>query len=81
MVICNESINQKRSEKNIIELLELVKKGEEIFIQSDIGQETEAVIIPFRKYKKESRPLGILKGRASYRIKNDFKITDGELFK
>lgn len=28
---------------------------------------------------KESRPLGILKGKASYKIKNDFKITDEEL--
>ncbi len=74
-----KALTKKELKKNIIELLELVKKGEEIFIQSDKNQETEAVIIPFKKYKKGSRPLGILKGKASYRIKDDFKITDEEL--
>ena len=33
-------------------------------------------IIPETKTKK--RPLGILKGKASYKIKSDFKITDDE---
>ncbi len=28
--------------------------------------------------KKKKRPLGILKGKASYKIKGDFKITDDE---
>lgn len=74
-----KALTKKELKKNIFELLELVKKGEEIFIQSDKNQETEAVIIPFKKYKKGSRPLGILKGKASYRIKDDFKITDEEL--
>lgn len=74
-----KAFTRKEVKKNIFELLELVKKGEEIFIQSDKDQETEAVIIPFRKYKRENRPLGILKGRASFRIKNDFKMTDEEL--
>ena len=29
--------------------------------------------------EKQERPLGILKGKASYKIKDDFKITDEEL--
>ena len=39
-----------------------------------------AVIISYQKYKKKNyRPLGILKGKAKYKFKEDFKITDEEL--
>lgn len=39
-----------------------------------------AVIVPYEKYKapKKERPLGILKGKASFKIKDDFKMTDEE---
>jgi hypothetical protein len=41
-----------------------------------VGDENE----PSQKYlKKQERTLGILKGKASYQIKNDFKMTDEEL--
>jgi antitoxin (DNA-binding transcriptional repressor) of toxin-antitoxin stability system len=74
-----KALTKKEVKKNIFALLELVKNGEDILIQSDKDHENVAVIIPFRKYKKENRQLGILKGKASYKIKNDFKITDEEL--
>jgi len=39
-----------------------------------------AVIISYEKYKNnQERPLGILKGKATYKIRDDFKITDEEL--
>jgi hypothetical protein len=44
------------------------------------NKENFAAIISFKKYQeKENRKLGILKGKASYKIKDNFKMTDEEL--
>ncbi len=71
---------------DILKILEMVQSGEEIVIKNVKTQENVAVIVPYKNYrrkssskKKQERPLGILKGKASYRIKEDFKITDEEL--
>lgn len=71
---------------NILKILEMVQSGEEIVIKNVNTQENVAVIVPYKKYqrkdkskKKQERMLGILKGKASYKIKEDFKITDEEL--
>lgn len=81
-----KTLTYKEAIKNILNILEQVQQGEEIIIKSASNQENVAVIIPFDKYqkkkksrKKQERPLGILKGKASYKIKEDFKITDEEL--
>jgi len=58
-------------------ILEDVKHGEEIGISFGKKKETIAVIIPFSKYKKNNkRQLGILKKKASFKIKKDFSLTD-----
>lgn len=65
---------------NIFKILEIVQSGEEIVIKNEQNQEKIAIIISYEKYKsRQERPLGILKGKASYKIKGDFKITDEEL--
>lgn len=74
-----KTLVKKDVQKNIFHILEMVKNGEDIIIKEEQGQESIAVIIPFKKYvEKEYRPLGILKGKASYILKDDFKITDEE---
>lgn len=66
--------------KNIQKIIEMVEKGEEIIIKNEQNQEKVAVIISYKKFKlKRERPLGILKGKANYKIKDDFQITDEEL--
>lgn len=61
-------------------ILDIVKSGEEIFVSTGKKMKLLAVILPYEKYRrKEQRPLGILKGKAHYKIKDDFKITDEEL--
>lgn len=61
-------------------VLDIVKSGEEIVISTGKKRELLAVIIPYEKYRrKEQRPLGILKGKAHYKIKDNFKITDEEI--
>ncbi len=75
-----KTLTQNELIKNILKILELVKGGEEIIIKDEQNQEEVAVIISYKKYKnKQERPLGILKGKASYKIKDDFEITDQEL--
>ncbi len=67
-------------QKNISKILEMVKNGEEIVVGSEKGRGDFAIIIPYKKYKaKKERALGILKGKASYKLTGDFKITDEEM--
>lgn len=59
----------------------MVKNSEEIVVRKNKGAEKLAVILPYGKYKPaKQRPLGILKGKATFEIKNGFKMTDDELF-
>ena len=72
-----KALTQNEVKNNIFKILEMVKNGEDILIKGDHSKENFAVIIPFKKYKvKEYRQLGILKGKASYKLKDNFKITE-----
>ena len=81
--IAMKALTPNEVTSNILKILELVQNGEEIIIKSDKNQEKVAIIISYEQYKqylqKRERPLGILKGKASYKIKDGFKITDEEL--
>ncbi|MCK4798944.1 MAG: type II toxin-antitoxin system prevent-host-death family antitoxin [Spirochaetes bacterium] len=64
---------------NFSKILEDVKRGEEIIVEFGKQHEKLIVIIPYKKYRKKKRRIGILKDKASYKIKDDFKITDEEI--
>lgn len=65
---------------NLTEIFEMVKNGEEIVVSKNKGKERLAVILPYGKHKPvKQRPLGILKGKATFEIKNGFKMTEQEL--
>lgn len=70
---------QNEIKTNIFEIMNMVENGEDILIKSDKNNKKIAVIISYQKYKKKKRPLGILKGKAKYKISDDFAITDEEL--
>lgn len=58
------------------EILNSVKNGDEIIISYGRKKEKIAKIIPYSdEDNKKPRKLGILKGKASYKIKDDFEIT------
>ena len=62
------------------QILEDVKKGEEITISFGKKKEKIAVILPYSKYKKSMhRELGILEKKASFSLSKDFTISDEEL--
>ena len=65
---------------NLAKILEMVKNGEEIIVSKNKTKDKIAIILPYEKYKKnKERPLGILKGKATFELKNDFKMTEQEL--
>ena len=60
------------------ETLRLDNKGAHIGGQHSIGSIEHSIYIEHLETKTKKRPLGILKGKASYKIKDDFKFTDDE---
>jgi len=63
---------------NFSEVLELVKKGEEIEVLYGRTKKPIALLIPPRQ-KKDARFLGALEGKASFDMSEDWKITPEEL--
>jgi|APLow6443716910_1056828.scaffolds.fasta_scaffold15798_3 prevent-host-death family protein len=62
------------------EILNQVKKGQEIVISFGKQRKKVAVLMPYSQLKhRPQRKLGLLKGRASYRIRDDFKLSDEEI--
>jgi len=62
------------------EVLDRVQQGEDIVISYGKKKEKIAVLVPFASYEgKPRRVLGLLAGKASFAIADDFKITDDEL--
>lgn len=75
-----KALTQNEVINNIFKIFEMVKNGEDILIKGSHSKENFAVIIPYKKYKvKKDRQLGLLKGKASYKLKDNFKITEEEL--
>jgi hypothetical protein len=75
-----KSLTQNEIKNNIVEILNMVQKGEDILIRNDKNKKSMAVIISYQKYKKnKDRPLGILKGKAKYKLETDYNVTDEEL--
>lgn len=60
------------------EVLDEVKHGEEFVVCYGRKKEKVAVLIPFEKYWKKQVTLGVLEGVATYRIHDDFDMTDEE---
>lgn len=66
-------------QKDILRIIEMVQSGEDVLVTSGRTNEKIAVIIPYAKYRQQrKRKLGLLKGKANFRIREDFKLTDRE---
>ena len=67
---------------NFSEVLERVKKGESTVISYGRKKEKIAVIIPYNAYKSiKKRKLGLYENKATYKIHDDFKLTDSQFLK
>ncbi len=61
------------------QVLEKVLKGESIGITYGKTKKKVAALVPYTTYIKQTKfKLGILEGKASFKISNDFKMTDEE---
>ena len=56
-----------------------LKNGNVVVIEYGKRHEKLAVIVPYKNYKKNIRKVGILKGKASFKIRPDFTISGDEL--
>jgi antitoxin (DNA-binding transcriptional repressor) of toxin-antitoxin stability system len=66
---------------NLSSILKEVESGEEIAISFGKKKEMIAVIVSYNAYKQsKKRKLGTLKGKMSVEFKEDFKMSDDELF-
>jgi prevent-host-death family protein len=62
------------------EVLDIVQKGEDVVISFGKKKEKIAVLVPFSHYQgKPLRKLGLLEGKASFSLREDFAISDEEL--
>lgn len=61
------------------EVLEKVLSGETIGITYGKSKKKVAAIVPYKKHVQTNRiKLGLLEGKASFKIKKGFKMTDEE---
>lgn len=64
------------------EVLAKVLQGESVGITYGKNKKKVAALIPYRKLMKQTKfKLGLLEGKASFKIHNDFKMTDEEFLK
>ena len=72
-----KTIKIAEASKNFSHVMDIVRNGEEVTISDGQEKEKIAILIPFSKYVKyRERKLGILENKASFTLKDDFKISD-----
>jgi prevent-host-death family protein len=75
-----QSISVGELKARFSEVLERVRKGEEIIISFGKMRKRVAVLLPYDHYiPKQERKLGLLRDRGSCVIHEDFKMTDEEM--
>lgn len=61
------------------QVLQKVLQGESIGITYGKNKKKVAALVPYKKYLKQTKfKLGLLEGKASFKILKDFKMTDKE---
>lgn len=63
---------------NFSQILEWIRKGEEIAIAFGKKKEIVAYIVPRSAHPQKKRPLGLLNGKAKAVFQEDFKMTEEE---
>lgn len=75
-----QTLNVGELKRRFSEVLENIRKGNEIIITYGKKREKIAVIVPYSAYASgPERSLGLLKERAKCTIHEDFTISDEEM--
>jgi PHD/YefM family antitoxin component YafN of YafNO toxin-antitoxin module len=64
---------------NFSKVIKEIENGEEFLVEFGKNHKKVAILIPYNKYNNKNRKIGILEGKASYKINDDFKISTEEL--
>lgn len=64
------------------EVISQVLQGKEVAVSYGKKKETIGVFVPLKTYKKKKKiKLGIWKGKGSFKLAKDFKMTEEEFLK
>jgi len=75
-----KTLQSAQAKTHFSSMLKDVEAGNEIAITYGKKKQTIAVIIPYKKWKKnQKRQLGTLEGKMSVTFSEDFAMTDEEL--
>ena len=62
------------------QILDWIRKGEEVVVSYGRKKEEVAVLVDIRKFRKpRRRKLGPLEGKGSFKIHDDFEMSSNEL--
>ena len=75
-----KTLQSAKAKAHFSSVLKDVEAGNEIAITYGKKKKTIAVIVPYKKWKKNpKKQLGILEGKMSVSFSEDFSMTDEEL--
>jgi antitoxin (DNA-binding transcriptional repressor) of toxin-antitoxin stability system len=60
------------------DVVKMILAGKQVGVSYGKKKEPIAILVPYKKYKTKKRKLGILEGKASFKFKKGFKMTDEE---
>jgi antitoxin (DNA-binding transcriptional repressor) of toxin-antitoxin stability system len=63
------------------QVIDAVQLGESVVVCYGRRREKVAALVPYARFAEgiEKRPLGLLKGKASFSLADDFAVTDEQL--
>lgn len=80
MILCMKTMTIGEFKAHFSEALEAVREGETIVVAYGRNREKVAAMVPYTQVREEKlRPLGLLEGKLSCRIKPDFALRDEDL--
>lgn len=75
-----QSVSVGEFKTNFSTFLDLVKnKGEKIVVKYGKNHKKVAMLVPYEQPLKKKRKFGILEGKGSFEISEDFKMSEEDL--
>jgi len=75
-----ETLTAAQFKARFSEVLEKIRRGQRIAITYGRKREKVAIIIPYSEsFEGGKRKIGLLEGKASFKVRKGFKLTDEEM--
>ncbi len=77
-----ETLTTAEFKARFSEVLEKIRKGQRIAISYGRKREKVAIVIPYSEFTEGGkRKIGLLKGKAGFKVRKGFKLTDEEMLR